>query len=43
MDFFLIYLSCFSKPMVNFEHGDSVRQECIPSVELVPFSEQAQG
>ena len=34
-DFFLIYLRCFSKPMVDFKHGDSV--------ELDPFSEHAQG
>ena len=35
-DFFSIYLNCFSKPMVNFEHGDSVWPECIPGVELDP-------
>ena len=42
-DFFSIYLRCFSKPMADFKHGDSVRPECIPGVELDPFSEHAQG
>ena len=42
-DFLVIYLSCFSKPMVNFEHGDSVRPECIPGVELAQCSEPARG
>ena len=42
-DFFSIYLRCFSKPMADFKHGDSVRPECIPGVELAQFSEPARG